>query len=380
MENRKSADIDLILAVDEKIKGIRTKSLDISFNELSDMYDNDELVVNPDYQRLFRWSEEKQSRFIESLILELPLPPIFVLEYENGIYELIDGLQRISSYLHFRGILKDSDGLLYDPLKLKGCDIVNELDGLLYDELPPALKIRLRRNFTRVEVIRPESDPRLRYYMFKRLNTGGERLSEQEIRNCTIRLLDNKFNDFIIRMSNNENFKICMSKLPKKQKDKKFDQGYVLRFFALKNYGDKYTHDVEPFLNKYMEAVSDPKRTDVTFNYDKEITIFEKTFSILRHTLGEYSFSRLNNKGDLVSFSVYHYEAFTQGIQKYLDMIDINDEDVLEKIKGEFYSIKQDKDFLDIIGGSGGKNTSAHLNARISFVEKRLGGLLGGSI
>lgn len=91
---------NLIENVDSQIIRIRTKSLDVSFNELYDMYKNEELTISPDYQRLFRWEEEKQSRFIESLILEMPVPPIFVIETGDGIYELIDGLQRISSYLH----------------------------------------------------------------------------------------------------------------------------------------------------------------------------------------------------------------------------------------------------------------------------------------
>lgn len=97
----------LIKAIDNQAKSVKTKSLDISFNELLDMYNNQELIISPDYQRMFRWSEEKQSMFIESLILEMPLPPIFVIENGEGSYELIDGLQRISTYLHFR--YKDID-------------------------------------------------------------------------------------------------------------------------------------------------------------------------------------------------------------------------------------------------------------------------------
>mgnify|MGYP001224043562 CR=1 FL=1 len=75
--------------IDSQIIKIRTKSLDVSFNELYDMYQNNELTISPDYQRLFRWEEEKQSRFVESLILEMPVPPIFVIETEDGVYELI---------------------------------------------------------------------------------------------------------------------------------------------------------------------------------------------------------------------------------------------------------------------------------------------------
>lgn len=69
-------EIDIILDLDKTIKGLRIDSLDLSFNELADMYKNEELKINPEYQRLFRWSESKRSRFIESLLLELPIPPI----------------------------------------------------------------------------------------------------------------------------------------------------------------------------------------------------------------------------------------------------------------------------------------------------------------
>src|SRR5699024_1936789 len=131
----------------------------------------------------FRWGEEKQSRFVESLILEMPVPPIFVIETEEGIYELIDGLQRISSYLHFRGEkLGDAQE---DFLTLQGCDIVPDLNGLNFEALPKALQIKIKRSFVRMEVIKKESETSLKYHMFKRLNTGGELLSAQEIRNCT---------------------------------------------------------------------------------------------------------------------------------------------------------------------------------------------------
>ncbi|BBK23104.1 hypothetical protein Aargi30884_20070 [Amedibacterium intestinale] len=116
---------NLIQDVDNQIIQIRTKSLDVSFNELYDMYIDGELAISPDYQRLFRWDEEKQSRFIESLILEMPVPPTFVIETEEGVYELIDGLQRISSYLHFRGEKLSNEKS--NPLVLRGCDIVNSL-------------------------------------------------------------------------------------------------------------------------------------------------------------------------------------------------------------------------------------------------------------
>src|SRR5215469_9751673 len=109
---------DLIQAVDSKISSVRTQAIDFSFNELADMHAAGELIIDPDFQRMFRWPEGSRARFIESLILELPIPPIFLIEREDRVYELIDGLQRISSYLHFRDQLV-IDGVKLGPLVLQ---------------------------------------------------------------------------------------------------------------------------------------------------------------------------------------------------------------------------------------------------------------------
>ncbi|WP_018214266.1 DUF262 domain-containing protein [Desulfitobacterium hafniense] len=366
--------IDLIKAVDQKIEKVRTRSLDLSFNELLDMYENQELVIDPEYQRLFRWSEGSQSRFIESLLLEMPVPPIFVIERSEGVYELIDGLQRISSYLHFRGkhpLRTNENGSLHH-LVLSDCDIVEELNGISYENLPKPLEIKLKRNFIRVEILRKESDQRLRYYMFKRLNTGGEKLSAQEIRNCTIRLLNDDFNKFIMQMSNNPDFKQCISNISDDKKEQKYDQELVLRYFAYKNYRAKYVHDVGDFITEYMEDVSDPQKTEVMFNYEDEKLNFEKTFKLLNRVLGEYVFSGTNDKGNLINrFLTYHYEAFSIGIQPYLEKIDVEDSDMIDRLRKAFTEIKNDKEFKRITTG-GGKNYSSPLNNRIDFVSRKV--------
>ena len=170
--------VELINAIESLSKTVHTQSLDISFDQLWDVSKNEELNISPDFQRLFRWSEGARSRFIESLLLEMPVPPIYVIEEDEGKYILIDGLQRISSYLHLRGEL--NAGHLDPPvsygqkLAFTDCDIVEELNGKTFDDLGTALQIRLKRAFVRVEVVRKESDSRFKYHMFKRLNTGGQ--------------------------------------------------------------------------------------------------------------------------------------------------------------------------------------------------------------
>ncbi|MEP0749281.1 DUF262 domain-containing protein [Trichocoleus sp. AS-A1] len=87
--------------IDQKIGEVRTEALDLSFGEIVNLHAADELIIQPEYQRLFRWSDVKKSRLIESILLELPIPQIFVIENSTGVLELIDGLQRVSSVIQF---------------------------------------------------------------------------------------------------------------------------------------------------------------------------------------------------------------------------------------------------------------------------------------
>jgi hypothetical protein len=153
MSTGKPTPTDLIQSVDGAISRVRTRAVDVSFNELFDMYKSKELIINPDFQRLFRWSEGKQSQFVESLILELPIPPIYVIEVDDGVYELIDGLQRISSYLHFRGKHPSEPEGTDRFLTLAECDVLPMLNGHTYEDLPQAIQIKLKRHFIRMEVL-----------------------------------------------------------------------------------------------------------------------------------------------------------------------------------------------------------------------------------
>jgi hypothetical protein len=344
------------------------------------MYQDGELIIDPEFQRMFRWTEGAQSRFIESLLLELPVPPIFLIEREDRIYELIDGLQRISSYLHFRGILRVDDELR-TPLRLSDCDIVTELNGLAQADLPRSLDIKLKRSYIRAEILRKESDPRLRYYMFKRLNTGGERLSEQEVRNATIRLLSAEFNDFLIELSRNPDFVETTGSVSESARLRRFDQELVLRFFAFKNALADYRHDVSDFLTDYMEAVSDPSAPSdelrsVSFDYAAERATFEKTFRVLNLIasetgLGARVFGSVtpNNRVARGQFSVYHYEALTLGMQSVLDRVNPDDREQIQRLAAVVDEGKVEPDFIKHTGA--GKNDPNPLRARIQFFAER---------
>jgi len=214
---------------------LNRRNFDISFNELYDMYKDGELIIQPEFQRLFRWSEKQQSLFIESLLLDMPVPPIYVDEQTDGSYVLVDGLQRISSYLNFRGILlpienqqqilddeiedeyliEDDQLEIYSAIQpsfqLSGCEIRKDLNGKTYDDLSIIDRRNLKRVFIRIEVLTKDNEKSIKYHMFKRLNSGGSLLSEQELRNSNIRMVNEEFIDFINELAKNTDY-VCLTK------------------------------------------------------------------------------------------------------------------------------------------------------------------------
>lgn len=191
--------------ITEQSNLLRTDRLDVSFGELLSMYENGEIVINPEFQRYFRWTDEQKTRFIESLLLGIPIPPIFVATNNDGIWELVDGLQRLSTFFSFVGILKSQEDKKYEnKWTLLDGDRIDCMGGFTYDDLPQKYRFALKRSVCRVEILNWNSSYDMRYELFNRLNTGGTPLTNQEIRNCIFRDISPKFNDFLKDLKHNE--------------------------------------------------------------------------------------------------------------------------------------------------------------------------------
>lgn len=371
---------ELATAVDKERKRASVRSLDLSFNELADMYATGEIHIAPDYQRLFRWSTAKQSQFIESLILEMPIPPIYAVEVKEDQWELIDGLQRLSTYLHFRGQLHLPD---HEPpikkdedfLTLVACDIVPALNDLKFSELTTALQHRVKRATLRVDVVRQERNPRFAYHMFKRLNTGGEPLSNQETRNCSIRLLGSSFVDFAKRITRDVNFQACIEDCTEEFRARMGADELVLRFFAFKNNMGEYVHDIDPFLTDFLERVTDQQaESRLPFDYVEEERVFRKTFKLIANTLGSSAFSRWVDGKFSGGFSMAHFEAFAVGMANSLPSVDDNPQPKdFEKLKELLLEAKKDPELKRLTVG-GGKNFKRIYEKKIALVADRVKG------
>ena len=120
--------------IDRAKRSVATDTVQMTIGEVANMYASSELNILPEFQRLFRWTEGRKSNFVESILIGIPIPPAFVYEKEDGTWELIDGLQRISTVLEFMGLLKDPDSGSFRRSKLLKTKYLPSLEGIVWQE------------------------------------------------------------------------------------------------------------------------------------------------------------------------------------------------------------------------------------------------------
>lgn len=161
----------------KKRKDIIVDSYPMSIGEVMCLYKDGELDVHPEFQRSYQWDDEQKTKLIESILLGIPIPPIFVLQKTNGIWDVIDGQQRLLTILQFSTVLKKDDGTQYKPLVLKATKLLPSLNGVRWDDetsFLPEQRIAFKReklNFIIMKETR-ENDTS-KFEMFRRLNTSG---------------------------------------------------------------------------------------------------------------------------------------------------------------------------------------------------------------
>lgn len=225
-----------------------TQHSDFSLSAIYEMVKNGSIDIAPHYQRRDRWTEEKQSALIESFLINVPVPPVYLSEDDYGVYTVIDGKQRITAISDF----------LSGSLELKELKEIPELNGCTFNDLPSQLRNALTvRPFIRVIILLKQSDPELKYEVFLRLNTGGEKLMAQEIRNVAY---SGPLNDLLFELSTNAFLKQQMKITSEKSASFRNmdDLEIVLRFFTIKerwnNFGRKISVGMDIFMsqNRYQ--------------------------------------------------------------------------------------------------------------------------------
>lgn len=217
---------------------------DLPLQTLSQMVEEGAIDLQPSFQRRERWTPEKQSALIESFILNVPVPPIYLSEDEYGKYTAIDGKQRLRAITDF----------MSGKLVLNALETFSELEGARFSDLPSDIQNTLKiRPFLRVITLLKQSDSELKFEVFLRLNRGGEKLTAQEIRNVAFR---GPLNDLIYELANSKCLRRQLKITGKKSPSYKsmLDAEYVLRYLALRFSEAKFSGSFVRTMDVFMAA------------------------------------------------------------------------------------------------------------------------------
>ncbi|WP_045690120.1 DUF262 domain-containing protein [Hymenobacter sp. AT01-02] len=338
--------------LDSNRRSVAFDSYDITVRQLYDMIAEDAIDVAPEYQRHFIWDEVRQSQLIESIFLGIPVPSLFMATNKDATWEVIDGLQRLTTIINFIGndeTIKKVNKNCH-KLKITGLDKLNTLNGIQYNDLPKSFQLTFLTRPIRVTVLNDRSDFNLRYDLFERLNTGGIILHPQEIRNC-VYLGD--FNDFIKSCSENTDFKSVVKLTEKAERTGNLEE-LVLKFFAYYENREAFTHSVKGFLNDYMSF-----KTSSFKNKNELKTLFNKTFKFANDSLpnGIVRGTRKNITPLVL------YEAIVVGIADA-----INSKQKIDASK--LIPLLDDEELNRLTTGA--TNSRSKLTQRINYVKEKL--------
>ncbi len=350
---------DLEAQINKGRKTIKTEELKVMIDQLRYQYEVRNVIdIHPEYQRFFRWSPEQKSRFIESILIGIPIPPIFISEDKDLNWDVIDGVQRLSTIFEFLGILRDENNKLQPPTVLTKSEVLPALEGKVWNN-----EKYNKHNFCfvgnkfmenaflnatiRVIKIDKESDPNAKYDIFDRLNTGGSRLTDQEVRNCLAIMLNRDFYIWLRNLSYNPDFIACLP-ISEKSIMKQDDLEYVLRFMVYRHIKDEDispTSDIHKVLTDKMKEFCINK--DLDYNREKEI--FDKTFELLRISLGEDSFRKYDIKNNKFKGAVMlsSFEIIAIGIAHNLDKI-LKLENPVDYIKNKVVDLYNNEEYKEL--------------------------------
>lgn len=219
----------------------------------------------PIYQREFVWPEKMQSKFIESILMNVPIQPLFAFELdEDGNLELLDGVQRLSSIKSF----------VDNELNLSELEELDLLNGFTFNELSTARKRKFHNTQLKLYIINENTDEGIRADIFRRVNEGGKRLEPAEIRKG--KFIGNGFYAFILDMSESEEFNKLFSSTKNTDKLRGEKEELISRFFALSNNYQNFVHSVKGFLDEYIIE------TDETFDGNQENQMRDELFRTLQ--------------------------------------------------------------------------------------------------
>ena len=272
------------------------QSSDLSLETIAQMVTHHAIDLEPRYQRRERWKIEAQAELIESFLLNVPVPPVYLAEDDFGTYSVIDGKQRITAIHRF----------MTDTLSLQKLTRFTDLNGLKFSALPKPLRNALSiRPYIRVVTLLKQTNPDLKYEVFTRLNTGGKPLLPQEIRNALYR---GPLNDLLFDLATNESFLRQQLKITTERESaftEMTDVEMVLRFLSLRANWQAFSGDYRRSMDEFMAKNKKPSSLELK----KFRTAFVSSISRCQKLWGKNAFRRYDITSYRDQFLAAIYDA-----------------------------------------------------------------------
>lgn len=324
--------------IEDRKKEYKTDSYAMSIGELVNMYRDKDIIENPILPRVFRWTNLQKSNLIESILLGIPLPQIFVYQLESGQWEVIDGVQRLYTLLEFMGFLEN-----HEPLQLVGTEQLPSLEGLFWEKLPQKLRLDIKRARVTIEIIYNDSDKDAKFEVFQRLNANSSHLSEQEIRNSLLVMINKDFFFWIKELSKNPHFQACVN-VSERLEQEQYYMELVLRYLVLLHFeaNSKELNSIHDFITQKMKILARKEE----FSFEMEREKFNNTFKFIENTQGKNTFRRYNlEKSKYIGgFLESVYDPILIGIASNISDYDVEKDEVF--LKEKIQNIWQEDVFL----------------------------------
>lgn len=331
--------------ITQRRRDIFTDGYAMSIGELTNLYREGEIDVHPEFQRIFRWDDTQKTRLIESLLLGIPLPSIFVAQSENGSWDVVDGVQRLSTILQFQGLLRNDDKELVPPLELEGTQLLPSLAGKVWEDgdnpsrsLTQAQRLDLKRSKLDIKIVKRESSVESKFDLFQRLNSYGSQATPQEVRSCILIGTDPTFYAWLNDLCGDEHFLATLA-LSDRLIQEQYHVELALRFIIMRTLDDKSITSMGN-LGDFLTAAAVELALDASFDRNVEGMAFRKTFRLLDEAGGDFVFKRWNRAKDRFqgAFLNTGFEVIGMGLGYQVDLYDSSIEtDVIAKAK-EFWS------------------------------------------
>jgi len=268
--------------IPEKERELHTVSYDYSVEFIVSLMTSDDpkIILKVPFQRKFIWKEDRSSQLIESIIMNVPIPPLYFGEEENNKWIVVDGLQRLRAIKSY----------FENEYSLRKLEIIKDLSDLKFKDLPPKPKDLLKDGLLRINVIKKDSHPDIKYDIFMRLNKGSVILNTQELRNCLYR---GRLNDMVKDLVSNPRILNVLNL--KKPHPRYLDVEFLLRYLSFSDALEKndegyfikdYKGSLKSFLNNFMERNNNISDVELETFRKKILSTFNKVQNILGDTNG----------------------------------------------------------------------------------------------